>query len=153
MNSVLASRLVPRRHRARLLRRTGLEVGDALISADVFVGSPRVTIGDRTFVNEQVLLDALAPITLGDDVSLAHRVAILTSTHEPGPATARAGELTAAPVTVEDGCWLGAGATVLPGVTIGRGCVVAAGAVVAEDCAPHGLYAGVPARRRRDLPR
>jgi maltose O-acetyltransferase len=29
--------------------------------------------------------------------------------------------------------------------------VIAAGAVVTEDCAPDGLYAGVPARRIRDL--
>jgi len=29
--------------------------------------------------------------------------------------------------------------------------VIAAGAVVVHDCAPHGVYAGVPARRIRDL--
>jgi maltose O-acetyltransferase len=40
---------------------------------------------------------------------------------------------------------------VLPGVTIGAGCAVAAGAVVTADCEPDGLYAGVPARRVRDL--
>jgi maltose O-acetyltransferase len=40
---------------------------------------------------------------------------------------------------------------VLPGVTVGDGCVIAAGAVVNADCQPDGLYAGVPARRVRDL--
>ena len=39
---------------------------------------------------------------------------------------------------------------VLPGVTIGDDVIVAAGAVVAADCAPGGVYAGVPARRIRD---
>jgi hypothetical protein len=39
----------------------------------------------------------------------------------------------------------------LPGVVIGPGCVIAAGAVVVSDCKPNGLYAGVPARRLRDL--
>ena len=39
----------------------------------------------------------------------------------------------------------------MPGVTIGEGCIVAAGAVVTKDCESHGLYAGVPARRIRDL--
>lgn len=52
---------------------------------------------------------------------------------------------------MEDGCWLGGNVTVLPGVTIGRGCVIAAGAVVTKSCDPNGLYAGVPARRIRDL--
>jgi maltose O-acetyltransferase len=36
-------------------------------------------------------------------------------------------------------------------VHLGDGVVVAAGAVVTEDCLPDGLYAGVPARRVRDL--
>jgi maltose O-acetyltransferase len=54
-------------------------------------------------------------------------------------------------VSVGNGSWLGTGVTVLPGVTIGEGCVIAAGAVVTADCAPDGLYAGVPARRIRDL--
>ena len=37
------------------------------------------------------------------------------------------------------------------GVTVGDGCVLAAGAVVTGDCEPDGLYAGVPARRVKDL--
>jgi maltose O-acetyltransferase len=39
----------------------------------------------------------------------------------------------------------------LPGVTVGDGCVIAAGSVVTGDCEPHGVYAGVPAKRVRDL--
>jgi len=31
--------------------------------------------------------------------------------------------------------------------------IIAAGAVVRGHCAAHGLYAGVPARRVRELPR
>ena len=50
-----------------------------------------------------------------------------------------------------DGCWICAGCTILPGVTIGEGCVIAAGSVVNKDCAPDGLYAGVPAKRIKDL--
>lgn len=53
--------------------------------------------------------------------------------------------------TVGDGCWIGANATILPGVTVAPGCVIAAGAVVTKDTEPDGLYAGVPARRVRDL--
>ncbi|WP_408003863.1 LbetaH domain-containing protein [Puerhibacterium puerhi] len=39
----------------------------------------------------------------------------------------------------------------MPGVTIGRGCIIAAGSVVTSDCQPDGLYAGVPAARKKDL--
>nr|WP_246298615.1 DapH/DapD/GlmU-related protein [Nocardioides panaciterrulae] len=79
------------------------------------------------------------------------RVLFCTATHEIGPASRRAGEQVKADITVGDGVWIGAGAQVMPGVTIGDGCVIAAGTVVVRDCAPHGMYAGVPARRVRDL--
>ena len=43
-------------------------------------------------------------------------------------------------------------ASVLAGSSVGAGAVVAAAAVVTRPCAEHALYAGVPARRLRDLP-
>jgi acetyltransferase-like isoleucine patch superfamily enzyme len=79
------------------------------------------------------------------------RVMLVTSSHAVGPCERRAGPLKPAPITVGDGCWIGAGAVLLPGVTVHDGCVIASGAVVTGDCAADGLYAGVPARRVRDL--
>lgn len=55
------------------------------------------------------------------------------------------------PITVEDGCWIGAHVVVLPGITIARGCVIAAGAVLTKDTELDGLYAGVPAKRVKNL--
>jgi acetyltransferase-like isoleucine patch superfamily enzyme len=68
-----------------------------------------------------------------------------------GPPDRRVGAYIEAPIVIEDGVWVGSRATVLAGVTVGRGCTIAAGAVVREDCAPNGFYAGIPARRVRDL--
>jgi maltose O-acetyltransferase len=85
-------------------------------------------------------------------VYIAHRVNVLTATHAIGDRRQRASlPQQRRPVEIGSGCWLGTGATVLPGVTIGDGCVIAAGAVVTGDCTADGLYAGVPARRIRDL--
>ena len=39
----------------------------------------------------------------------------------------------------------------MPGVTVGSGCIIAAGAVLTADCSPDGIYAGVPAKRIKDL--
>ena len=71
---------------------------------------------------------------------------ILTSTHELGPPTHRAGPVTRAPVVVKAGAWVGPRAIVLPGVTIGEGAVVMAGALVNKDVPPNARVSGTPAR-------
>jgi maltose O-acetyltransferase len=76
---------------------------------------------------------------------------VITSNHEIGPSEERLGAWRREPVTVGAGCWVGARCLILPGVTIGDGCIVAAGSTVRDDCEPNGVYAGVPARRVRDL--
>lgn len=79
-------------------------------------------------------------------------VLIFTGTHDIGPASCRAVHPAKfAPVVIGNGCWLGAGVIVHAGLTIGAGCVIASGAVVTADCEPNGLYAGVPAVRKREL--
>src|SRR5271157_2680212 len=54
---------------------------------------------------------------------------------------------------VEDLCVIGMGARVLNNARIGEGCIVAAGSVVPEHTVvpPRTLWAGVPARLRREL--
>jgi len=99
-----------------------------------------------------VFFDGSAPIHIGKNCGIGMEVLFCTSTHLPGPPTERAGPVHPQPITVGDGCWIGARAVILPGVTIGEGCVIAAGAVVHRDCAPNSLYAGVPARRIKELP-
>lgn len=154
--SVAASPLFDAYQRAAVLRRlghTGIDA-DCLIEHGCQFRGYAVEIGAGSFINYGVYFDDNCPITLGKKVSVGPRTMFVTATHVLGPAEHRiAGEGVAdAPITVGDGTWIGANATVLPGVTIGSGCVIAAGAVVAKGCASNGLYAGVPARRIKDLP-
>lgn len=54
-------------------------------------------------------------------------------------------------IVVEDEAWLGAGCILFPGVQVGRCAVIGAGSVLRKDAEPYGVYAGVPARKIRDL--
>ena len=76
---------------------------------------------------------------------------MLTSSHGLGDTDQRARHVTADPVRIEDGAWLGVRSIVLPGVTIGRGAVVGAGAVVTVSVAADTIVAGVPARLVKSL--
>jgi maltose O-acetyltransferase len=152
INGLAGSALLPRRFRAPLLRRLGLDVGrGCAIQPGSWFGGTRIRIGDSAFINYGCFFDNTAPITLGANVVVAMQVLFCTSTHELGPPGRRAGRVVGQPIEVGDGCWIGAGARILPGVTIETGSVVAAGAVVTKDVPANTLVAGVPARPVRSL--
>ena len=143
---------VPGPVRDWVMRRFNIVVGPGTIIRTGCRFTPgHVTIGANSFVNYDCTFDATAPITIGDGVDIAFNVRLITFDHEIAGPARRAGTPSRRPITIESGCWLGASVNVLPGITIARGCVIAAGAVVTRDCAPNGLYAGVPARRIREL--
>ncbi len=153
LNGLAASAIFTCRVRRALLRVAGIDIGAAGVLPHVtFVSGHDVKICDQAFVSTGVVFDAGARIELGPRVSVGPRAQFLTSTHDLGPSTWRAGHNRYAPIRIEEGTWIGAGAVILAGVTIGAGCVIAAGAVVTHDCERDGLYAGVPALRKRDLP-
>lgn len=151
-NTLLALPLVPARVRVAAFRLCGMRIGARTsVYPMCFFGGTDITIGADSFVSYKCVLDNLAPITIGEKCQLAMETMLCTSTHVIGDSSMRSGARADAPIVVGDGCWLGTRVTVLPGVTIGSGCMIAAGAVVTSDCEPNGLYAGIPARRVRDL--
>lgn len=119
-----------------------------------------IEMGEGTFANLGLRLltnDHEIHVHIGRNVSIAAGVTFVTE------ATANNGqEINTLPyvrdhltvkgdIIVEDEVWFGANVTVLPGVHIGRCSVLGAGSVVTKDVEPYSVYAGVPARRIRNL--
>lgn len=152
VNFIAKSNLIPTVLRFYIYKMAGLvkTSGVHIRSGCTFRGK-NVVIGEGSFLNYNVYLDCIEKIVIGKNVSIAFDVLLCTSSHEIGSQGKRAGKSKRAPIYIGDGCWIGARATVLPGVNIGEGCIVAAGSVVNKDCASNGLYAGVPAKRIKDL--
>ena len=150
---IAAASLLPHRWRASILRRAGLEIEDGVLfmGRARFNGAGRISIGPSVFINSDCYFDAAGPITIGARVRIGDHVRLVTSSHAIGAEAQRAGAGYSGSIIIEDGAWLASGVTVLPDVTIASGCIVAAGAVVTRSTAINGLYAGVPARRIRDL--
>lgn len=153
LGAVLESELVLPPWRARALRLLGARLGaGTVIEGNVRVTLPsRLVTGDDVYVNFDCLLDSLGGIALEGGVRLGPATRLLTTTHDLGGHSMRAGERRYRPIRVGAGAWIGGCVTVLPGASIGEGCVVGAGAVVTGDLEPDGLYLGSPARRVRDL--
>lgn len=152
VNSIAASGVWSPETRRRLYRRFGLPVGNSTIWPHVYFHTADISIGSGVTINHGAHFENVAHISIGQRTGVASFAVVLTSTHTLGPHERRYGEWTPKAVHIGAGCWIGVGATILPGVTIGDGCLIAAGAVVREDCEPDGLYAGVPAKRIKDLP-
>jgi acetyltransferase-like isoleucine patch superfamily enzyme len=108
-----------------------------------------VLIGDSTFINQQCVVRS--NVKIGKNVAIGPRVMLISDSHEVGDSNKRAGESVFLPISVGDGCWIGSGSTILGGVTIGNGTVIAAGSLVNKDCEPNSVYAGVPAKKIKDL--
>lgn len=92
-----------------------------------------------------------AKIEIGDNNWVGCSVKFITITHELGDQKQRAGQTVYRPINIVNGNWIGTNTMILPGVIIEDGCVIAAGSVVTSKCISNGLYAGVPAKRIKEL--
>lgn len=127
------------------LRILGMKIGKKTeINMALCVMAPfRIRIGNNTHINQGCLLDGRGIIEIKNNVSISHRVTILTGSHDIHSETFQA---IFAPVTIDDYVWIGANATILQGVNIGKGSIVAAGAVVTKDIPPFSIVGGIPAK-------
>ncbi len=95
-----------------------------------------IRVGANSNIQDGTIIHTMidAPVTVGDWVTVGHRVVLHGC-------------------TVENHSLIGMGAVLLNHVRVGEGSIVAAGAVVAENTVipPRSLYMGVPARLRRKV--
>lgn len=160
-NRSLARQLERCRHRQRmeLLRALGVEAGEgAAIHAPFQLVNRKpkdlaghLRLGRQVYVGPECLMDLKADVTLGDRVTLAYRVSLITHLDVGASKLKALYPPSAAPIVLEDDVFIGTGATVLAGVRIGAGSFVGAGSVVTRDVEPGVLVAGLPARVVRPL--
>jgi putative colanic acid biosynthesis acetyltransferase WcaF len=135
-----------------LLRLFGATIGQGVrIKPGVKVKFPwRLTVGDHTWLGENLWIDNLAPVTIGDHVCLSQGVYLCTGNHDWSQPTfdLRLGE-----IHIESSSWVAAKAVVGPGVTIGEGALLSLGSVTTQSLKPWTIYSGNPAQavKSRDL--
>jgi acetyltransferase-like isoleucine patch superfamily enzyme len=109
-------------------------------------------VGNHCYLGRELFLDLQDKIVIEDEVTISHRVMILTHT-DSGASPLKNGSLPASqsPVTIRRGAYIGANVTILEGVEIGEASIVGAGAVVTRSVPPATVVAGVPARVIKNL--
>ena len=97
----------------------------------------KITIGDRVNIQDGVVVHTLyqrSVTVIGNDISIGHNANIHGA-------------------RIEDKCLIGMGATVLDHAVVGTGSIVAANSLLLSKTViePGSVYAGVPARRVKDV--
>ncbi len=100
-----------------------------------------IKIGDRTNIQDGTVIHTIydgaknpSQAIVGNDVSVGHNVTIHGA-------------------IIEDGCLIGMGSTILDNAVVASGCIIAANALVltGSKLEPNTLYAGVPAKKIREV--
>lgn len=129
-----------------VLRLFGARIGvGVVIKPNVRIKYPwRLSIGDHSWVGQEVWIDNLANVEIGANTCLSQGVYLCSGSHDH---QSEEFDLITRPIVIGDCVWIAAKATVLPGVCVGRMAVVCAGSVVTEDIPDETMVGGVPARR------
>jgi putative colanic acid biosynthesis acetyltransferase WcaF len=134
--------------RAQLLRLFGARIGERpVIRQGVTVKYPwHLILGDDCWIGEQVWIDNLVTVRLGNDVCLSQGVYLCTGNHDWSDPKFG---LMVAGIEVHDGAWAGAKSILMPGARLGEAAICAAGSVVSGTVSAYQIAAGNPARAVR----
>jgi putative colanic acid biosynthesis acetyltransferase WcaF len=128
-----------------LLKVFGARVGKGvIIKPRVTVKYPwKLTVGDHCWIGENVWIDNLGQVTLGNHCCLSQGALLLCGNHNYKKTTF---DLMVGDITLEDGVWIGARASVGPGVTCGSHSVLAMGSVATQDLEAWTIHHGTPSK-------
>lgn len=115
----------------------------------------RLILGDKVHINDNVFINAVGNVTIGNYDVLSHGVTIVSTGLDTSKWVGRVKDEdnhVDQPIVIGDNVWIGANVTVCAGVTIAPNTIIAAGAVVnksliEENC----IYGGVPAKKIKEL--
>lgn len=131
-----------------LLRLFGARLGkNVTIKPHVSIKYPwKLLIGDNVWIGEEVWIDNLALVTLGNNSCISQGAMILCGNHNYKLSSF---DLVVGEVTIDEGAWVGAKATVCPGVKMGNHSLLTVGSVATANLEEYWIYQGNPAKKLR----
>lgn len=144
-------------HKACTLRSNEFyeEIAHQLMYTPKFFGNrDRIVIGNGVVLNDALINTSSGRVTLGNFVFFGHGVCLLTGTHDYRKTNLdrQLGiPMDGRDISIHEGAWVGSNVTVIGPCVIGAHSVVAAGSVVVHDIESNAIYAGIPARKIKNV--
>lgn len=131
--------------RRALLRIFGAKIGKGvLIRPSVRITYPwKLSIGDYSWIGDEVVLYSLGEIKIGDNAVISQRSYLCAGSHDY---RSKEFAIFSLPIIIEDQAWLATDVFIGPGVTIGKAAVVGARSSVFKSLEGKKVYAGNPAK-------
>ena len=132
-----------------LLKLFGAKIGKGVnIKPKVNIKYPwKLEIGDYTWIGEDVWIDNLDQVIIGQNCCLSQGSMILCGNHDFTKSTF---DLITKPIFINDGGWIGAKSIICPGVTIEENAILSVGSVATKNLTTNSIYQGNPAIKIKD---
>lgn len=127
-----------------LLKLFGARLGQGVVvKPSVNIKYPwKLQIGDHCWIGEEVWIDNLSDVVLGNNVTLSQGSLLLTGSHDH---TRTSFDFLSQPIFLEDGVWIGARAVVGGGVRCKSHSILGINSVAEKDLESYTIYKGNPA--------
>jgi putative colanic acid biosynthesis acetyltransferase WcaF len=104
-------------------------------------------IGNHTWIGEEVWIDNLVKVKIGDNVCISQGAFLLTGNHNYKESSF---DLITGEIILEEGVWIGAKSTVCPGIHCFSHSILSVGSVATKNLDSYGIYQGNPAVYKKE---
>jgi putative colanic acid biosynthesis acetyltransferase WcaF len=135
--------------KVRMLRLFGAKVGvGVVIKPAVNIKFPwRLHIGNHVWIGENVWIDNLADVHIGDHACISQGAMLLTGNHNYKKTSF---DLLIGEIHLEEGVWIGAQTVVCPGIKAHSHALLTVGSIATSNLEAYMIYAGNPAQKIRE---
>ena len=110
-------------------------------------------LGSNVSIHNNCYIDASGGIVIKNDVSIAHNSTVMSSAHTWADKSIpiKYNPQNYSKVIIDSNVWIGCGVRILDGIHIQENVIIGAGAVCTKSILEEGIYAGMPAKKIKDL--
>ncbi len=132
-----------------LLKLFGANIGKkVVIKPSVNIKYPwRLIIGNNTWIGENVWIDNLDDVLIGNNCCISQGVLLLCGNHNYKKLTF---DLIIGKIVLKDGCWIGANSVVTQNVICENYSILTVNSVASKNMDSNGIYQGNPAVKIRE---